>query len=258
MPTWDADLYLRFANERTQPSIDLAARVPVPAPQRIVDLGCGPGNSTEVLHRRWPDAAITGVDSSPDMIAAATKAHPWGRWLLGDLATWAEPEGFDVVFSNAALQWVPDHRTVFPHLMSLVRPAGVLAVQMPRHIQSPLHQLMLRLADEPQWRDAMTHARTAVQVETPGFYYDVLRPLAQHVEMWETEYLHVLADADAIVGWIRGTGLRPFLEALPDDAARQSFERRLRDGVALAYPPQADGRVIFPFRRLFVIGTRGG
>jgi trans-aconitate 2-methyltransferase len=258
MANWDAGLYLKFADERTRPAADLAARIALAAPARVVDLGCGPGNSTAVLRTRWPAADVVGVDNSPDMIAAATKAHPGGRWVLADLATWADPEPFDVVFSNAALQWVPGHAAVIPRLFALVAPGGALAVQAPIHFESPLHRLMLQIADRPEWRDRMAAAKAALRTERPGFYYDALRPAAAKLDLWVTEYLHELPGPADIVAWIRGTGLRPYLAALAGDTERSAFERLLLEGVTAAYPPQADGRVLFPFRRLFVIAYRAG
>ncbi len=256
MTNWDAGLYLRFGRERTQAAIDLAARVEVAAPARVVDLGCGPGNSTAVLRAMWPMAEIVGVDSSPEMIAAAKAADPAGRWVLGDLATWADGRPFDVVYSNAALQWVPDHAAVFPRLFELVAPGGVLAVQVPSHFESPLHRLMEQIADRPGWRGNPAAAKAALTNERPGFYYDLLSPLAARLDLWLTDYVHVLESPSAIVDWIRGTGLRPFLAALADDAERAELERQLLHGVEQAYPRQSDGRVLFPFRRLFVVAYR--
>ena len=258
MPTWDADLYLRFADERTRPASDLLARVGVDRPRRVIDLGCGPGNSTALLRQRWPGAAIIGLDTSPDMIAAAKKAYPEGTWIAGDIRTFADPMPFDVIFSNAALQWVPRHGEVLPRLLGQVTPGGTLAVQVPRHIQSPLHQLMLRIADDPAWRDRMDAPRRTITVETPSFYYDLLQPLADRIDLWETEYHHVLENPAAILAWIRGTGLRPFLEALAGDEERGRFEERLLGGLEQAYPRQGDGRVLFTFRRLFLVAYRAG
>lgn len=258
MADWDAGLYLRFAGERTRPAADLAGRVGVAVPTRVADLGCGPGNSTAVLRARWPGAEVVGVDNSQAMIAAATRDHPAGRWVLADLATWADDRPFDVVFSNAALHWVPDHAAVFPRLFGLVSPGGALAVQMPAHYDSPLHRLMLEIADRPEWRDRMAGAKGAMRVERPGFYYDLLRPLAARLDLWATEYLHELPDPAAVVAWIRGTGLRPYLAALADDAERAAFERFLLAGVTAAYPRQVNGGVLFPFRRLFLVADRAG
>ncbi len=256
MPTWDADLYLRFGNERTQPAIDLLARVALDRPARIIDLGCGPGNSTALLRQRWPGAAIAGFDNSPEMIAAATRDHPDGDWQLGDIASWTAAEPYDLVFSNATLQWLPDHATLYPRLFAQVAPGGAFAVQIPVFHTTALQRVLLALADEPAWRERLRPATRALVAESPGFYYDALVERASHIDLWETEYQHVLADADATVEWISGTRLRPYLEALGNEDERQQFLARLRAGVAEIYRPQRDGRVIFPFRRLFLVAYR--
>jgi trans-aconitate 2-methyltransferase len=256
MPRWDSDKYLKFANERTQPAIDLLARVAVDTPRTVADLGCGPGNSTALPHERWPAAAIVGVESSPEMLNAARSAHPDWTWQLGDIATWTPPAPCDVVFSNAALQWVPDHARVVPHLMAQVAPGGALAAQIPAHVNSPVHQAMLAVARDPAWRDRMHAATTAITVETPSVYYDMLQPLASRIDLWVTEYQHILDGPAAVIDWMGGTGLRPFLQALADDAERSRFEAMLLSAVTSGYPRQADGRVLFPFRRLFVVAYR--
>lgn len=256
MPSWDANTYLKFADERTRPSRDLVAQIALASPARIIDLGCGPGNSTAILRERWPTADIIGLDSSPDMIAAAAEAYPAAKWVLGNITDWSAPAPFDLVFSNAALQWVPDHETVFPHLFREVCPGGALAVQTPVHLASPLHQLILRISENPAWRERMVGPRAAITAHRPAFYYDALQPLAERIDLWETEYDHVLDGPEAILAWIRGTGLRPFLQALENDAHRQRFQETLLAGLADAYPRRVDGRVLFPFRRLFMIAYR--
>jgi trans-aconitate 2-methyltransferase len=211
MPHWNPTQYLHFASERTQPAIDLLARIPLDAPRTVIDLGCGPGNSTALLHQRWPAADIVGLDHSADMLTAARATHPDWRWQQGDIAHWTPAKPFDVVFSNAALQWVPDHAHALPHLLSQVAPGGVLAVQMPAHLHSPVHQAMLALARDPAWSERMQQAVGAVVVHSPQVYYDLLQPLAARVDLWITEYLHVLDGPAAVIDWMRGTGLRPFL-----------------------------------------------
>lgn len=256
MPTWDADLYLRFGNERTQPAIDLLARVMLSDPKRIIDLGCGPGNSTALLRQRWPDAAVTGLDSSPEMIAAAQRDYPDGDWQLADLRTWQADAPYDLVFSNATLQWLPDHGTLYPHLFAQVAPGGALAVQIPVFHTTALQKVLLELASESAWRERLQPATRALVAESPGFYYDALVEQTSRIDLWETEYDHVLASSDATVEWISGTRLRPYLEALGNDADREAFLRRLRAGVAEIYRPQRDGKVLFPFRRMFLIAYR--
>jgi trans-aconitate 2-methyltransferase len=258
MPTWDAAQYLRFAEQRTRPCRDLVAQIAVEAPGRIVDLGCGPGNSTAVLAARWPGAVVTGIDSSAEMIAAARAGKPEGVWEVGDIATWAEGEreAFDVVFSNAALQWVGGHAAVLPRLLGRVAPGGALAVQMPNNHDSPAHEAIDATAAAFGHLLPVGGVRTW-HVEPPELYYDVLAPHAAAVDIWETEYLQVMPDAAALVEWYKGTGLRPCLDALPGEAARQGFLAEYGRRVEVAYPARADGRVLFPFRRLFVVAYRG-
>lgn len=258
MPAWDAALYLQFADERTRPAADLLARVPLDNPLHVVDLGCGPGNSTELLRRRWPRATIVGIDNSPEMLDAARAAFPAGRWVRADVAHWSADPPVDVVFANASLQWVRDHGRLLPRLLAQTAPGGVLAVQMPANRESPLWQQVKRLADAPEWRKRLTAAAHAVATESLAFYYDTLRPHCQRLDVWETEYGHILPNAEAIVAWVRGTGLRPYLDAFETDDQRGRFEERLLQAVRAAYPPRIDGQVLFPFRRAFIVAQREG
>lgn len=259
MPSWNADQYLKFAEERTQPARDLAARIRVDAPKQVIDLGCGPGNSTEILGLRWPGTRLAGMDSSSAMIEAARRDHPGWRWSVGDIAGWPDETDarFNVVFSNAALQWVPDHGILYPRLFDRVAPGGALAVQVPANLDAPAHTLMRELAATDRW--ARLLPKDGVRewhVHDAGFYYDSLSGAAARIDLWHTDYLHVMDDAASIVEWYKGTGLRPFLDPLPTDGDRDAF---LADYLALiraAYPAQADGRVLFPFRRLFLVAYR--
>jgi len=249
---WNAIHYLQFGDERTRPSVDLASRIAVSDPRSVVDLGCGPGNSTQVLHRRWPDASILGVDRSPEMIAAARETYPEQDWLQADIGTWAPADPFDIVFSNAALQWLGDHRRLVRRLLGFVRPGGALAFQIPSDAYSPVRTYIREIADDPAWRDRMEGPRTALTMESPAVYYDSLAGEARSLDIWETEYSHVMEDPQAIVAWISSTGLRPFLEVLNADEGAE-FIRRLNYRVEDGYARRVDGRVLFPFRRLFLI-----
>jgi trans-aconitate 2-methyltransferase len=259
MPNWHADQYLVFAQERTQPASDLAAKVILDHPAAIVDLGCGPGNSTEILAARWPGAAIEGIDSAPEMIAAAQAAYPTGRWTLGDIAAWAQKPGptFDLIFANAALHWVPDHAVLYPALFARLSSGGALAVQVPANLDGPAQTIMREMAESPTWQ-ALYPPDGVRQwhVHSAGFYYDLLAGVASRLELWFTEYIHVLEDAGAIVAWYRGTGLKPYLEALPTEADRHRFLIEYQARIAATYPPQSNGRLLFPFRRLFLVAYR--
>jgi trans-aconitate 2-methyltransferase len=234
----------------------LIQRIAIPDPGRIIDLGCGPGNSTAVLRQRWPKADITGLDSSSDMISTASRSYPHNEWLIGDIAAWSTEIPFDVVFSNAALQWVPRHAILIPHLFAQVASGGALAVQMPAHFNSPLHREILATADDPSWRHLMWPALNALTKEPPSLYYNLLQPLAARLDIWETEYYHVVDSPQSIIEWFRGTGLRPFLAALENEGQRKRFEELLLERYTRAYSPQNDGRILFPFRRLFIIAYR--
>jgi trans-aconitate 2-methyltransferase len=248
MPTWNPQQYLKFAEERSRPCRDLPTRADVAAPRRIIDLGCGPGNSAEVLSARWPAAAITGLDSSAAMIHAARAASPQCDWRLGEISEWAVGDDrFDVVFANAALQWVGDHAGVFPQLLSRVAEGGALAVQVPGNYKSAQHQLMREVASRARLQVREWHTHDL------DFYYDALAPHASRLDLWATEYLHVLPDIEAIVEWYKGSGMRPYLDALAGEAERERFLAEYREGLRQIYAPQPDGAVLFPFRRIFIV-----
>jgi trans-aconitate 2-methyltransferase len=253
MPDWNAAQYLRFSDERTRACRDLAARVPG-SPRSIVDLGCGPGNSTAVLAERWPDAAITGIDTSEDMLAAALRDYPAVEWCQADISEWAYEDGpaFDLVFSNAALQWIPDHGALFPRLLAR---ADLLAIQIPASSGEPAQRAIRDLAAAAPWRPRFRESIADWQTHDAGFYYDILAPVAARIDLWYTDYLHVMDGPEAIVEWYRGTALRPFLNALPPQD-RDAFVAEYLDAIRPAYPPRPDGRVLFPFRRLFLLVRR--
>lgn len=248
VPTWNPHQYLKFAEERSRPCRDLAARVDVAAPRSVIDLGCGPGNSAEVLSARWPGAEITGLDTSAAMIEAARAGSPRWEWRIGDISAWAAgEERFDVVFSNAALQWVGDHAVVFPRLLSRVSEGGALAVQIPGNYTSPQHQLMREVAKRFELQVRGWHTFDL------DFYYDALAPHVSRLDLWATEYLHVLPSVEAVVEWYKGTGMRPYLDALRSEGDRERFLSEYLEGLRGIYAAQADGAVLFPFRRIFIV-----
>lgn len=256
MSSWSPDEYMRFGDERTRPSVDLAARIAVGAPARIIDLGCGPGNSTRVLKARWPQAQVIGLDSSSDMIEAARADEPDGEWAVAGIEDWSAAQPFDVVFSNAALQWLPDHGSLVERLFSNVADGGALAFQIPSATYATVRTLIHEIALDGPWAPRMAGPLGELTMEAPGVYYDHLAPLARSVDIWETEYFHVMDSAPAIVEWIASTGLRPFVDALESEGERLAFSADLHERVSQAYPSQRDGRVLFPFRRTFVVAYR--
>lgn len=253
MTEWNAEQYLKFAGERTRPALDLAARIPVETPRRIVDIGCGPGNSTEVLAHRFPGAHILGVDNSEEMITAARTAHPRLEFAICDASTELETlgTGFDVAFSNACIQWVPDHPALLPRMLALLRPGGVLAIQIPHNFDEPIHRIIKEVSG------VWLHGRNPriFYTLTPGEYYDLLAPVASSFCMWHTTYFHVMRSHEDIMEWYRGTGLRPYLALLPE-VERPAFEREIFESVAAAYPKQKNGDILFRFPRLFLLATR--
>ena len=255
MHGWDAGPYLRFGDERTRPAIDLLSRIELAAPRSIVDLGCGPGNSTGLLRERWPEAAITGLDASPDMLAAARRDHPGIDFVLADIATWSPAEPCDLVFSNAALQWVGDHERLLSRLIDAVAANGALAVQMPRNHDFATHRLMRQVAAEGPWRGKLAGARDPSPVKPPEFYYDWLAPSCRRIVLWETNYIQIMDSIEAIIAWLRGTGLRPFLARL-DKAEQHQFLERYATLLAEEFPARADGKVLLPYPRLFFIAVR--
>ena len=253
---WDADHYLRLADARTLPAIDLLSRIGLAAPRRVVDLGCGPGNSTAPLLARWPDAAVIGIDSSEELLAAARRSHSGIAFERADIAQWHAAEPVDVVFANASLQWVGEHETLLPRLFDQVAPGGVLAVQMPRNHDFATHRLMRQVASEGEWRERLAGARDPSPVKSPEFYYDLLAPRAGGFTIWETNYIQIMDGVEAIIAWLHGTGLRPFLARL-DEAERPAFLERYAALLATEYLGQADGKILLPYPRLFFIATAG-
>jgi trans-aconitate 2-methyltransferase len=253
---WSARQYLKFEDERTRPPRDLLAQVPLQAPRRVFDLGCGPGNSTELLVERYPQAEVVGVDSSPDMLRLARERLPDRAFLAADLAHWSPQERADLLFANAVFQWVPDHPAVLQRLLAALPAGGVLAAQMPDNTAEPALALMREVAASGPWAAALAPAAAARDdLPTPAAYYDLLRPLCTRLDIWHTVYNHVMAGHEAIVEWFRGSGLRPFLAPL-DDHARRDFVAAYTARIARAYPPRFDGKVLLRFPRLFIVAGR--
>jgi trans-aconitate 2-methyltransferase len=252
---WNPTQYLNFGSERLRPALDLLARVPLERPAAIVDLGCGAGNVTRVLQQRWPDAAIIGVDNSPQMLEQAARTASAIRWQNADLAHWSSPQPSDLIYSNAALHWLDDHPRLFPRLLRQLRQGGVLAIQMPDNFGEPSHTCAFEAAAAGPWRDRLAPLLRTAPVLPASVYYDLLAPLSLRVEIWQTEYLHVLDGNNPVAEWTRGSLLVPLLEALQGDE-RAAFESDYRIRVRAAYPARADGRTLFPFRRLFIVAER--
>jgi trans-aconitate 2-methyltransferase len=247
---WDPDRYLEFIDDRLRPAVDLLARVPVDSPRSVWDLGCGTGLVTALLRERWPHADITGLDSSEEMLEVARQRTDI-RWVSGDITGWAPPDPADVAVCNAVLHWVDGNTALLPRLMART---AVLAVQMPRNFDAPSHTLLAETAASPRWRDRVGHLRWERPVADPAEYYDALAPVADRLDLWETEYVHLLTGDDPVPRWVSGTAARPHLEVLGDDGP--AFLSDYAERVRSAYPRRPDGITLFPFRRIFIVATR--
>jgi trans-aconitate 2-methyltransferase len=256
MMSWNSSEYLRYGSERTRPAADLVARINLDSPRSIADIGCGPGNSTSLLWQRWPESTVLGIDNSPEMIDAARATFPERQWSLCDARNWNPQDSYDLVFSNAALQWLPNHGQLLPRLFGRVAKGGALAFQIPSATYATVRELIFDISRKTVWDERMSGPRSSLTMEPPVFYYDTLIADAVSIDLWETEYLHVLESKAAIVEWIASTGLRPFLDVLATEAQRCSFTYELQRRVDEAYETRADGKVLFPFRRTFVIAYR--
>jgi len=265
--SWSANQYLAFEDERTRPVRDLLAALPAIAARRAIDIGCGPGNSTELLARRFPAAVVSGLDSSGDMIEAARRRLPnlafeetaIERWLEGSEGSeGSKPRGeaFDVILANAVLQWVPDHLKVLSVLVDRLAPGGALAVQVPDNFDEPAHYLMREIADSGAWAKKLKAVDGRTAISSAETYYSHLRSSGCAPDVWRTTYYHRLAGGTAgVVEWFKGTGLRPFIGALNADE-REAFLARYHAAMAVAYPPLPDGAVLLPFPRLFLVAVR--
>lgn len=266
--SWDPTQYLKFAAPRLRPALDLFGRVELEAPSLAYDLGCGTGPLTRMMAARWPAARVVGVDASAAMLAQAAGDGEAGgsrggdgragriEWRQADLATWAPEAPPQLIYSNAALHWLPAHDALFPRLVRALAPGGVLAVQMPRNFGAPSHTAIADTVRAGPWHERLAARLAPSPVAEPAWYYDVLAPHAASVDLWETEYLQVLTGPDPVKEWTKGTWLAPFLAALADDDERARFEADYAARVRAAYPARADGTTLFPFRRLFMVVRR--
>ena len=248
---WNAKQYSKFEYERTLPAIDLANAINHENVRSVLDIGCGIGNSTAVLKKRFPDAEIIGADSSEDMICAARKKHPGLEFIkldaANDLPTLKAQ--YDVVFSNACIQWIPDHRRLLKDMFSLLSPGGILAIQTPLQSKHPVHTIIKTLAKSDKWKTKIPHNRVFNNL-TENEYFDVLSALSDDFRIWETVYYHVMPSHQSIIEWYKGTGLRPYLEQLSGSDGKE-FLKDVFENVQSTYPIQENGEIIFRFPRLF-------
>ncbi len=249
---WDPAQYLKFAGPRLRPALDLLQRIDREAPGTVYDLGAGAGNVTRLIAARWPEARVVGVDSSAEMLGKAAAENPEITWQHADLGTWRPDRPAEIIYSNAALHWLDGHDRLLPGLFAALAPHGVLAVQMPRNFGARSHTLITETALNGPWRRVLEPLLRPAPVAEPEFYYDLLAPLAASLDIWETEYLQVLDGVNPVKEWTKGTWLLPLLAAL-EEPERGRFEAAYAERVAAVYPPRADGKTLFPFRRMFMI-----
>lgn len=258
--SWDPAQYLAFANERLRPALDLLQRIPNIAADSLVDLGCGAGTVTPYLRARWPEARITGVDSSPEMLMRAREEMCKGDgppvdWQQAGIAAWRPDPAPALIYSNAALHWLRDHAALLPRLLADLAPGGVLAIQMPQTAHGAWRDAIRDVARDGPWSAALADLLGPGNVLGMADYHSLLAPDAGRLDIWESEYLHVLSGIDPVAAWTRGAGLRPFLGRL-DGTAKEDFYRAYCATLRPLYPTQPDGHTLLPFRRLFIVAER--
>jgi trans-aconitate 2-methyltransferase len=255
MEDWNARQYLKFEDERTRPPRDLLAQVPLERPRLVVDLGCGPGNSTELLIARFTQSEVIGLDSSPDMLRQARGRLPACAFIEADIATWTPQPRTDLLFANAAFQWVPDHPQVLRRLLEALPVGGVLAVQMPDNTHEPANALQREIAGSDPWAKDLAGAVPRSDLLRPEAYYDLLKPVCGQIDIWHSVYNHVMAAPQAIVEWFKGSSLQPYLSLL-DAGMRERFLAAYTEKIVGAYKPRFDGKVLLKFPRLFIVAIR--
>jgi trans-aconitate 2-methyltransferase len=253
---WNPDLYLKYGNERTQPSIDLIGKINISfQPKSILDVGCGPGNSSQALLQRWPDAVLTGIDNSVNMIEKAKTTYPDNTWIVADASKYTSNTIYDIVFSNATIQWIPDHEKLFKRLFNLINNQGVLAIQVPRFNEMAVSKVIQKVAGRAKWKEPTKGCGDLLTHHDYKYYYDLISKDYKSVEFWQTDYIHILESQYAIIEWIRSTAIRPYLDCLKDEE-KPLFEKELLAEIKNDYPIQKSGKVFFPFKRLFMIGYK--
>lgn len=258
--TWSPDQYLKFSDHRLRPALELLERVPLTAPEVVYDIGCGAGEIARLMAERWPSASVTGLDSSANMLTKAATTPSRVRWVQDDIAAWQPEDAPDLIYSNATLQWITGHSTLFPRLVSFLRPGGVLAVQVPLSWGMPSHVLMRKTLDDGGpggsrlGTDELRQGVARKWVDDADEYYDLLVGQTRSLDIWETEYLQILSGDNPVLEWVKGTGLRPILDGL-NDAERQTYLTEYAARLRATYPMRPDGHILYPFRRLFIVAT---
>lgn len=253
---WDPKLYLKFGEERTQPAIDLAARINVKNPEKIIDIGCGPGNSTQILFQRWPKAKIEGIDNSASMIESAKKNYPDMEWRIADATKMETNEKYDIIFSNATIQWIHNQKKLIADLFDMMEDGGALAIQLPLYHTMPVSKAIENVSLKERWKKQTIGANDAFKFHSSDYYYDILSVKIGSIIMWETSYIHIMPSHQSIVEMLKSTGIRPFLDRLDTEEEKVEFEKDVLKEIIKTYPAQSNGNILFPFKRLFFIGYK--
>ncbi len=253
---WNPDLYLKFGKERIQPSIDLVERIVCENPKNIIDIGCGPGNSTQILVNRWPDSNIIGADKSAAMIKKASEDYPDQKWILFDASRDNIDNKFDIVFSNAAIQWIPDHRNLIRRFADLLINNGILAIQLPLFLDMPIGKSITGIAKQDRWSNVTRGVDDLFEINNPSYYYDQLSQYFKLIDVWVTDYFHIMDSHLSILDMMRSTGLKPYKERINETEYREGFEKQVFESIKRDYPLQSNGKVLFPFKRLFFIAKK--
>jgi len=257
---WEPDQYLKFSDLRLRPALELLHRIPTASPETVYDLGCGAGQVTRMMADRWPAAAVYGVDHSREMLVKAAAEPGTAHWIEADLRTWSPDRPPDVIYSNASLHWIDGHNDLFPRLARMLSPGGCLAVQMPLSWDLPSHRLMRETLGDggpggrPLGTEELRRSMARKWVEDTTFYYDILAPHTQGLDIWETGYLQILEGEHAVYEWVKGTGLRPILSGLAGKE-KERFIKEYKKRLNKTYPVRRDRKTLYPFRRLFVVAT---
>lgn len=254
---WDPNQYLKFKRERTQASIDLVNKIHISyTPVHIADIGCGPGTSGQILLQRWPGSKLIGVDKSPAMIEKAKSDYPEQEWILADALQFNPGTAFDIIFSNAAIQWIPHHEILFEQLNTMLSDRGVIAVQLPEIHESSFGAIIDSVSRKKRWKKKTADCSELFTWHDYSYYYDLLADKMESIGMWETTYIHVMPSHQAIIEWAKSTRMKPYLDRLGDENDKKSFEKEILDEVKRHYPIRKNGHVLFPFKRLFFIGYK--
>lgn len=250
---WNPELYLKYGKERLQPCIDLVSRIDIDDPSTIIDLGCGPGNSTQILHKRWSNSKIIGIDKSASMIKKAKQDYPNQEWIFLDAEKDIIAGKYDIIFSNAVIQWIPNHYELFKKLKNNLTDKGVIAIQLPLFFDMPLGESIARISRIKKWSNWTESANDLFTIHNAIEYYDMLSEIYTSIEIWQSDYIHIMESHKSILELIKGSGLRPYLDRLESEEYKKNYEAMVLDDIKRDYPLQKDGKVLFPLKRLFII-----